>query len=80
MFSGPGLHTAKAPYIPVCLMRHIGDAALKLGAERPLDSFVWAVMDDNSVSQVLDTVPEEIDGLRKDYGQGDHSCLVMPNG
>ena len=77
VFSGPGLHTAKVPYIPVCLMRHIGgtdrghyDAALKIGAGRPLDSFVWAVMDDNSVSQVLDAVPEEIDGLRKDYGQG----------
>ena len=42
VFSGPGLHTAKVPYIPICLMRHIGgtdrghyDAALKLGAGRP---------------------------------------------
>ena len=57
MFSDPGLHTAKVPYISVCLMRHIDgadrghyDAALKIGAGCLLDSFVWAVMDDNSVS------------------------------
>ena len=52
VFSGPSLHTDKVPYIPVCLVRHIGgtdrghcDAALKLGAGRSLDSFVWALME-----------------------------------
>ena len=77
VFSGTGLHTDRIQYIPVCLVRHIGgvdrgryDAAMKLGAGRSLDSFVWALMDDNSVSQVLDAVPEEPDGFSANYGQG----------